>query len=158
MYGGHTTKEGRKPVRIEPSTRSISVTPVDDYWVHAQEYTRLRAQKDAAEKGMKALRDKLMEHIKANGVADSTGSVTLSLPESLDGKSSFVAQRRTKTTVDEGEARRIADEVGLEEAVFETVKIVSSAVVFASVQEGILTEDQMLAIFPEVESWALTLK
>lgn len=113
-------------------------------------YLTLKQRIDELEKLAKPLKQRITEEVDMNGNADSKGHLWWNIGETL-----LQRQRRTKTTLDMDAAERVLTGANLYDRCIKYVPAINEDEVYAALQEGLLTEENIQEIFPVEESWAL---
>ena len=127
----------------------------NDLSTQVREYLQVKASVDMLEERQKALRESLFEHIDTAGEFDDKGNVFLELGSAVDGVVRIEKQKRVTRKLDEISAEEILKNNGLEDDVYETVRVVSEDKLMAAFYEGKLTEDELERIYPAKVVWAL---
>lgn len=100
------------------------------------------------------LRDELSAMVESYGEADSDGHQWLELDSEIEGVSALKRERRVSTRLDEGEAYRRLAAAGLTDRCIRNIPVVDQDEVMAALYEGLLTEEDIDAMFPKSVSWA----
>ena len=129
----------------------------DDFSNQAKEYAFLKKQIDFFDKQMKSLREKILEHIDANGEVDSKGHLFLEFDAPIEGFVSIQKTRRVKRVVDEEAARSIIEAKGLQDSLYKTIQVIDEDALMAALYTDELTEEEIDEMYPEQVSWALNL-
>jgi hypothetical protein len=132
-------------------------TEETDLIARAKKYAFLKSQLDYLEKEQKALRTDLFSTIEEQGEEDSKGNLVLELPEEVDGYVSVMKQRRVSRKVNEEIAFQIIEELGLEEELIETKKVINEDALMAALYADKLTEEQIEEMYPQSVVWALVM-
>jgi hypothetical protein len=130
----------------------------DDLSTQVREYLQVKASMDMLETRQKALRETLFQHIDSNGEFDDKGNIFLELGSDIDGVVRLEKQKRVSRKLDENTAESILATNGLEDDVYEVVRVVNEDKLMAAFYEGKLTEDELERIYPAKVVWALTTK
>ena len=130
----------------------------NDLATQVREYLQVKASMDLLETRQKALRDTLFQQIDSNGEFDDKGNVFLELGSEIDGVVRLEKQRRVTRKLDSDTAESILATNGLEDEVYEVVRVVNEDKLMAAFYEGKLTEDELERIYPAKVVWALTTK
>lgn len=140
--------------RVAPEDPRI--TP-DDFESQAKEYAFLKKQADFFDKQMKALREKLFEHLDAAGEVDSKGHIFAEFSSPIEGYVSIQKTRRVKRVVNEEAAHEIIEAKGLQDELFKTIQVIDEDALMAALFSDKITEEELDEIYPEQVSWALNL-
>jgi hypothetical protein len=127
----------------------------NDLSTQVKEYLQVKASVEMLEERQKSLRESLFEHIDTAGEFDDKGNVFLELGSAIDGVVRIEKQKRVTRKLDELNAEEILKNNGLEDDVYETVRVVSEDKLMAAFYEGKLTEDELERIYPAKVVWAL---
>lgn len=100
------------------------------------------------------LRDELAQVVERYGESDGDGHVWVDLGDEVEGVSALKRERRVTTRLDEDEAERRLAAAGLTQRCIKMVPVVDQDEVMAALYEGLLTEDDIDAMFPKTVSWA----
>ncbi len=127
----------------------------NDLSTQVREYLQVKASVDMLEERQKALREALFAHIDTDGEFDDKGNVFLELGADIDGVVRIEKQKRVTRKLDEENAEKILSQNGIEDDVYETVRVVNEDKLMAAFYEGKLTEDELERIYPAKVVWAL---
>jgi hypothetical protein len=127
----------------------------NDINTQVREYLQVKSSLDMLEGRQKTLRDSLFAHIEADGEFDDKGNVFLELGAEIDGVVRIEKQKRVTRKLDEENAEKILSENGIEDDVYETVRVVNEDKLMAAFYEGKITEDELERIYPAKVVWAL---
>ena len=130
----------------------------NDLATQVREYLQVKASMDLLETRQKALRETLFQQIDSNGEFDDKGNVFLELGGEVDGVVRLEKQKRVTRKLDADTAESILATNGLEDEVYEVVRVVNEDKLMAAFYEGKLTEDELERIYPAKVVWALTTK
>lgn len=123
-----------------------------------KEYAYLKGVVDEAEKRQKTLKEKLFAYIEENGFEDGKGHWWYEFTEPIDGVNSVQKEKRvSRTKIDDLVADNIIEKKNLADRLYKTVRVVDQDALWAALYEGVLTEEEVDAIFPPKVVWALKL-
>ena len=114
-----------------------------------------KSRADAAKKEMDTYRPSLMQALADEGIEDENGHRTLELTHVVGKWSGIQRQRRVSESQDMDTINRILEEKGLKDRCIEMVPQVNNDAIYACLYEGLLTEDEVYAMFPEKVTYAL---
>ena len=127
----------------------------DEFIAQAREYALLKNEIDGLTARQKELREGIFTAIDDRGEADDKGHIWFDFEEPIEGFAAFQKQRRVKRDLNEDVAGSLIAQKGLEGRLYKTVRVVDEDAVMAALYEGILTEDEVDAMYPVKVSWAL---
>ena len=130
-------------------TESIEWQSKASAWLEAKE------RYDAAKKEMDKYRPSLMEALDELGDEDENGHRFLDLPVQVGKWVGLQRQRRVTDTVDEQAALELLKEKGLEDRCVKMVPQIDQDAIYAALYEGLLSEDDIYAMFPPRVTYAL---
>ena len=119
-----------------------------------RKYVNLRSRIDDLTKEQSSLKTELSTLVDNEGTPDEKGHLWYSLPEEVDGYVSLQRQRRVTQKLDEDEASRTLVAKGLSERCYKMVPVLDESEVMACLYEGLLTEEEIDAMFPKSVSYA----
>ncbi len=126
-----------------------------DWEVDAVAWLEAKQRADAAKKDMDKRRTTLMGAITELGDEDDKGHVTLELSHQVGGYVALQRQRRVSVSKDEEVIEEILEAKGLKDRCVKMVPQVDEDAVMACLYEGLLTEEDIYAMFPEKVTFAL---
>ena len=135
-------------------TRTLETQDVD-WEVDAVAWLEDKQRADAAKKDMDKRRTTLMGAITELGDEDDKGHVTLELSHQVGGYVALQRQRRVSVSKDEEVIEEILEAKGLKDRCVKMVPQVDEDAVMACLYEGLLTEEDIYAMFPEKVTFAL---
>lgn len=127
----------------------------DDFDTQVREYLQVKNTAEMLDARKEDLRKSLFSHLEGSGEIDDKGNYFIELPQPIDGIVRLEKQKRTIRKLDEQSAEDILKENGLEDEVYETVRVVNEDKLMAAYYEGKITEDELERMFPAKISWAL---
>lgn len=131
----------------------------NDVMSQAREYVLVKKQVEYLTEKQQMLRQKLFEHLDAEGEYDAKGNLIIELDEAFEGITAIQKQRTVRRKVDEEVAERIIAEHGLEDRLYKTVRVIDEDALMAALYSDDLTEAEIDQMYPEHIIWALkTLK
>lgn len=116
-------------------------------------FVKLKAQIDDLTKMQTEIKNRLVEVLEANGDVDDKGHVWYDI-DGVDGYSGMQRQRRVSQKLDMDAAQDILDNTGLSDRCVKMVPSLNEDEVMACLYEGLLTEEQVDAMFPKTITWA----
>lgn len=119
-----------------------------------RKYVNLRSRIDDLTKEQSSLKTELSALVDNEGTPDEKGHLWYSLPEEVDGYISLQRQRRVTQKLDENEASHILLSKDLTERCYKMVPVLDESEVMACLYEGLLTEEEIDAMFPKSVSYA----
>jgi hypothetical protein len=119
-----------------------------------RKYVNLRSRIEDLSKEQSSLKTELSTLVDNEGTPDEKGHLWYSLPEEVDGYISLQRQRRVTQKLDEEEASRTLTAKGLSERCYKMVPVLDESEVMACLYEGLLTEEEIDAMFPKSVSYA----
>ena len=119
-----------------------------------RKYVNLRSRIEDLTKEQSSLKTELSTLVDNEGTPDEKGHLWYSLPEEVDGYISLQRQRRVTQKLDEEEASRTLTAKGLSERCYKMVPVLDESEVMACLYEGLLTEEEIDAMFPKSVSYA----
>lgn len=127
----------------------------NDFGYQAKQYVFVKRQVEFFETELKKLKEKIFEHIDAEGEVDGSGNLFVELPMEVEGVKMFQKQRRVSRKIEEGVAEQIISDKGMEEELYKTIRVVDEDALMAALYEGKLTEEEIEQMYPEKIVWAL---
>lgn len=141
--------------RTADSAREISLDDQLTWESEAVAWLEAKARYDEAKKQMDGFRSVLMEALDELGTEDENGHRYLHLTHEVGKWGAIQRQRRVSETTDMDKVNEILEQRGLTERCIEMVPQVNNDAVFACLYEGLLTEDEVYAMFPQKIQYAL---
>lgn len=139
--------------------KSVEEETEFDKFVNAvKKYSFLKNQIEFIEKEQKELRSNLFEELDASGEVDDKGNIIIELPESVDGSSTLMKQRRTSRKINQAKAEEIIEAKGLQDKLFKTITVIDEDALMASLYTDELTEEEIEEMYPQTVTWALVFK
>jgi hypothetical protein len=124
-----------------------------------REYAKLKASMAFMETRQKELRDNIFDYLANNGEEELDGSINLYLDHEIEGVTRLHKQSRVVRKLDEEVAERIIVEMGIEDDVYETKRVINEDYLMGAMYSGKITEEQLDEMFPKTITYALrTLK
>lgn len=127
----------------------------DDFDTQVREYLQVKSTAEMLDARKEDLRKNLFSHLESSGEIDDKGNYFIELPQPVDGIVRLEKQKRTIRKLDEGSAEEILKDNGLEDEIYETVRVVNEDKLMAAYYEGKISEDELERMFPAKISWAL---
>jgi hypothetical protein len=122
------------------------------------EYLKLKSSIEFMETRQRELREKLFGAIEQLGFEDDKGNIQLELDQEIGGIVRLEKQRRVSRKIDEGVAETLIAELGLEDELYKTIRVVDEDALMAAVYQGKITDDQLDEMYPPKIVWALMTK
>lgn len=122
------------------------------------EYLKLKASIEFMETRQRELREKLFGAIEELGFEDDKGNIQLELDQEINGIVRLEKQRRVSRKIDETVAEELIAELGLEDQLYKTIRVVDEDELMAAVYQGKITDEQLDAMYPPKIVWALMTK
>lgn len=117
-------------------------------------FVKLKHQIDDLTKMQSEIKTRLTEVLEKYGEVDDKGHIWYDLPDAVDGYKGMQRQRRVSQKLDMDAAQDILDNLGLSDRCVKMVPSLDEDEVMACLYEGLLTEDQVDAMFPKTITWA----
>lgn len=127
----------------------------DDFDTQVREYLQVKNTAEMLDARKEDLRKNLFSHLEGSGELDDKGNYFIELPQPIDGIVRLEKQKRTIRKLDEQTAEEILKDNGLEDEIYETVRVVNEDKLMAAYYEGKISEDELERMFPAKISWAL---
>lgn len=128
--------------------------PVSSVLSKVQQFITIKRQVDDLTKEQTQLKTFLSNIVDEEGEPDDKGNLWYPLEEEVDGYRSLQRQRKVSQSLDPAEATRILHEKGLAERCYTMQPVLNEDQVMACLYEGILTEEDIDAMFPKKIIWA----
>lgn len=124
-----------------------------------RQFLTLRVQSEALDERLGTLKKDLTNAVEAEGYEDDKGNFWLDLDEAVevDGFGTCAKlkkERRVRQTVDENAAEAVLKAKGLYEECTTTVVVLDEEEIRKAHYKGLLTDDDIDAIFPSTITWA----
>lgn len=149
--------EGPLERKMEAVDVVVSPKEQTEFSVVATQFLKLRSQAKALKVKQGELHAKIMEFVEQYGY-DHKGGQILELPEPVEGVSKMIRQRKTSQTMDQEEAERRLRGLGLYDRCTKEVRVLDSDEIMACLYDGLLTQEDIEAMLPIKETWALVPK
>lgn len=127
----------------------------DDFNTQVREYLQVKNTAEMLDARKEDLRKNLFSHLEGSGELDDKGNYFIELPQPIDGIVRLEKQKRTIRKLDEQTAEEVLKDNGLEDEIYETVRVVNEDKLMAAYYEGKISEDELERMFPAKISWAL---
>lgn len=127
----------------------------DDFNTQVREYLQVKNTAEMLDARKEDLRKNLFSHLEGSGEIDDKGNYFIELPQPIDGIVRLEKQKRTIRKLDEQTAEEVLKDNGLEDEIYETVRVVNEDKLMAAYYEGKISEDELERMFPAKISWAL---
>lgn len=134
---------------------------VDSVVQQATEFSLIDQQINNLTQRKKELRDRLYGLVDLEGTPDDRGNLLFALPDICGDIQALQLQRRVSRPLDGDVAEEILKSIEVEDHTLwddciELVAVLDDQKIMAAHYDGLLTEDQVDAMFPEVESFAFS--
>ena len=140
---------------IEEESRVVDPDNLDH---QIGEYLKLKSSIEFMETRQRELREKLFGAIENLGFEDDKGNIQLELDQEIGGIVRLEKQRRVSRKIDEGVAATMIADLGLEDELYKTIRVVDEDALMAAVYQGKITDDQLDEMYPPKIVWALMTK
>lgn len=121
----------------------------------ARRFLNYRRQRDEMAKLMDKEKKPLNDILEQYGEVDPNGHRTLPVDPPVHGIDALVRQRKVQNLVDETKAEAIARAMGIYDRLFKPVMTLDEDAVMVALEEGLLTQDQVDAMYPQKVTHAL---
>jgi hypothetical protein len=142
--------------RIAAAVRNL-VQP-DGFESASKEYLHMKNEIDEATKRQKELKPTIIEYIEEHTEPDDAGHSVLMFDDDIEGFVGWQWQRKTNFGIDVDAAVEICNEAGITEECILMVPEVNEPAVMGFLASGVLTDQQVAAIFPKKITRALVAK
>lgn len=125
----------------------------------SRSFLRRKVLVDALSEEMKVDREKLMNLLDDLGLADANGSLSVTFEQPIEGYVGMQKQRRTsRKLIDLDEVRARLTELNLADKVIKqvTTEVVDEEALLQAHWNGLISEDDLDALYPVTVTWALT--
>jgi hypothetical protein len=128
--------------------------PVSSVLSKVQQFITIKRQVDDLTKEQTQLKTFLSNLVDEEGEPDDKGNLWYPLEQEVDGYRSLQRQRKVSQSLDPAEATRILGTKGLAERCYTWEPVLNEDQVMACLYEGLLTEEDVDAMFPKKIIWA----
>ena len=144
---------------VEDVVDEVYVPPdaVEDINIAAENFIRVRGRVDKLTKEKLTLRNDLMDLLSKYG-SDMDGHLVYQLPESIMGNSVLMRQHRVSKKLNEKRAEKILKSKNIYEICTKQVQVLDEDAILAALYEGKLEDEDIEAMFPSKETYALVVK
>jgi len=122
---------------------------LDDIKRNVRQYLSLKGEIDLLTKRQAELKARLTTVLDADGQVDDRGHVRLKVLDEIKGEVTLVKQRKVFKNLDMSIADTLLEERGIKDKCIKMVPTLDEAAIMASYYEGLLTEEDIDAMFPE---------
>lgn len=122
---------------------------LDDIKRNVRQYLSLKGEIDLLTKRQTELKARLTTVLDADGQVDDRGHVRLKVLDEIKGEVTLVKQRKVFKNLDMSIADTLLEERGIKDKCIKMVPTLDEAAIMASYYEGLLTEEDIDAMFPE---------
>lgn len=119
-----------------------------------RKFVSIKRQIDDLTKEQSTLKTYLSDLVENDGEPDEKGHIFYELPEEVDGYVSLQRQRRVSQSLDAEEAEKRLKAKDLYSRCYQMLPVLDEDAVMSCLYEGLLTEEDIDAMFPKKESWA----
>jgi hypothetical protein len=126
----------------------------DEVSAQFHEFIYLKGQIDDLTKRQSVIKAVLSELVENEGEVDDKGHVWFELPQEIDGYVSMQRQKRISQKLDADAAEELLRQKQLYDRCFRMMPVLDEDEVMACLYEGLLTEDEIDAMFPKSITWA----
>jgi hypothetical protein len=119
-----------------------------------KEFLLLKGRIDDLSKAQSEIKKELSELVDNEGEPDEKGHLWYQLPEEVDGVSALQRQRKVSQSLDQEVAEDTLKTKGIYDRCFKMIPVLDESEVMACLYEGLLTEDDVDAMFPKKVSYA----
>jgi hypothetical protein len=119
-----------------------------------RQFIAIKRQLDDLTKEQTQIKTFLSNLVDTEGEEDDKGHLWYPLEQEVDGYRSLQRQRKISQSLDEEEASRILAEKGLKDRCYAMMPVLKEDEVMACLYEGLLTEEEIDAMFPKKITWA----
>jgi len=123
-----------------------------------QQYVVLKDEVTNLETRVGQIKKRIINTIEELGEANDKGSLVLPLNDEKSGTTNVVKQRRVSKVFDEDTANQILKDKNLFDDCTQTITVLDQDAVMSAYYNGLLTDEDIEAMFPEKVSWALILE
>lgn len=115
----------------------------------------LKEESDLITTRQKEVKTRITEGVDLLGEEDGRGHIVVDIDDAVSGISKVVKQKRVSKSLDESVAEELLESKGLKDRCFTMVPILNEEEIMAAFYEGLLTEEDIDAMFPAKVTWAL---
>lgn len=115
----------------------------------------LKEESDLITSRQKEVKTRITEGVDLLGEEDGRGHIVVDIDDPVSGISKVVKQKRISKTLDESVAEEILQAKNLKDRCFVMVPVLNEEEIMAAFYEGLLTEEDIDAMFPAKVTWAL---
>jgi hypothetical protein len=126
----------------------------DDVSAQFSEFVLLKTQIDELTKRQNALKAELSSLVESSGEEDDKGHLWYELPHPIEGYTAMQRQKRISQKLDADAAEELLRTKNLYNRCFQLLPVLDEDEVMACLYEGLLTEDEIDAMFPKSITWA----
>lgn len=137
--------------------RQVPHAVMDDFEQKVHAYIRAKSQITALTTETGKLRKDILPKISEYGV-ESGGNFEMDLPESIQGVTSVVKQRRASKKMDDRETQRLLKSKGLYDQCTKTITVIDETAVMDALYDGEISDEDMDVMFPTKVTFALVMK
>lgn len=115
----------------------------------------LKEESDLITSRQKEVKTRITEGVDLLGEEDGRGHIVVDIDDEVSGISKVVKQKRVSKSLDDEIAEQILEAKGLKDRCFVMVPVLNEEEIMAAFYEGLLTEEDIDAMFPAKITWAL---
>ena len=138
------------PKIIEPNSSRFDEPVVADF----RAFVKLKAQIDDLTKMQSEIKTRLVEVVEQYGDTDDKGHIWYDMPQDIEGYKGMQRQRRVSQKLDMDAATELLKNLELTDRCVKMVPSLDEDEVMACLYEGLLTEEQVDAMYPKTVTWA----
>ena len=128
---------------------------MDNLVTLVRQYKELKEQATLVSAREKKLKEELAQLLKANGTADTKGSLSLDVDDELSGVSKVIYQKRVSKNLALETAEDLLESKGILERCILMVPTLDEEEIMKAYYEDLLTEQDIDTMFTETVTWAL---
>ena len=137
-----------------PKVIKREVSEVPSIITKVTDYLSLKRRIDDLSKESNKIKSELSDLVDVEGEPDEKGHLWYKLPQEVDGVTSLQRQRRISQSLDENVAETLLKNKGIYDRCYKMVPTLDESEVMACLYDGLLTEEEIDAMFPKTVSYA----
>ena len=137
-----------------PKVIKREVSEVPSIITKVTDYLSLKRRIDDLSKESNKIKSELSDLVDVEGEPDEKGHLWYKLPQEVDGVTSLQRQRRVSQSLDENVAETLLKNKGIYDRCYKMVPTLDESEVMACLYDGLLTEEEIDAMFPKTVSYA----
>jgi anion-transporting ArsA/GET3 family ATPase len=131
---------------------------LDRFLQEVRQYVSIKDNIDFFTKRQSEMKNRIVEQLKELGEEDSKGNVVIELDDKETKITSVIHQKRVSKSLDMEKAEQILEAKGIKDRCIVMVKSISEEEIMAAYYEGLITEEEVDAMFPSKVTYALLVK